>query len=93
MKYSKGHTCWNSEARSLTVIFRCEIQDKIVDVQEPTPYEYTMIFETPSVCDEIIVKGSLPRSIRPGRKRPFFIVFDSFHRRSITAVFCRTVYG
>jgi hypothetical protein len=34
-----------------------------------------------------------PRSITPGRKRPFLIVFDSFHMRSITAGFCRTVYG
>jgi hypothetical protein len=35
----------------------------------------------------------IPRSITPGRKRSFFLVFDSFHMRSITASFCRTVYG
>ena len=34
-----------------------------------------------------------PRSITPGRKRPFVIVFDSFHSGRITVVFCRTVHG
>ena len=34
-----------------------------------------------------------PRSITAGRKRPFFIVFDSFRSDRITAVFCRTAHG
>ncbi len=50
MQQNHDNTCWNSEARSLTVIFRYGIQDKIVDVQESTQFEYIMIFETPSAC-------------------------------------------
>ncbi len=46
------------------------------------------------ICDQSVEnEREVPRSITPGRKRPFFIVFDSFHMRSITAGFCRTVYG
>jgi hypothetical protein len=32
-----------------------------------------------------------PRSIRPGRKRPFLILFDSFGSKHITGVFHRIV--
>ena len=59
MKYGNGATCWNGPARSLTVTLRCGIENKAVDVREPTRCEYTMIFETPSVCDEKIATSTL----------------------------------
>jgi hypothetical protein len=36
MKYSNGDICSNGQSRSLTVTFRCGVENRIVDVQEPT---------------------------------------------------------
>ncbi|CAF4688677.1 unnamed protein product [Rotaria socialis] len=54
MKYANGATCWNGPARSLTITFQCGVDHKIIDVREPTRCEYSMLFETPSACDEKI---------------------------------------
>ncbi|CAF1287861.1 unnamed protein product [Adineta steineri] len=59
MKYANGATCWNGPARSLTVTFQCGTEHKPIDVREPTRCEYSMIFETPSACDERIATAAM----------------------------------
>ncbi|CAF1597225.1 unnamed protein product, partial [Didymodactylos carnosus] len=54
MKYTNGVSCWNGPSRSLTIHLRCGIENRAIDVREPTKCEYAMIFETPAVCDENI---------------------------------------
>jgi len=58
MKYSKGATCWNGPARSLTLTFQCGIEHKVIDVREPSRCEYAMLFESPSACDEAIATAT-----------------------------------
>lgn len=57
MKYGNGATCWNGPSRSLIVTFKCGLEHKIVDVREPTRCGYTMLFESPSACDERIASS------------------------------------
>ncbi|KAK0083151.1 hypothetical protein PV325_009236 [Microctonus aethiopoides] len=51
MKFTGGATCWNGPTRSSTVDLRCGLENKLVAVAEPRRCEYTMIFETPAVCN------------------------------------------
>jgi protein kinase C substrate 80K-H len=55
MTYVHGDKCEKGRARSITVIFHCGNDNKIVAVRESTSCSYTMEFETPLVCNEIDV--------------------------------------
>lgn len=57
MRYNKGATCWNGPARSLSLKFQCGLEHRILDVREPSRCEYSMLFETPSACDEVLASN------------------------------------
>lgn len=48
--YLHGEKCWNGPERSVKVEVVCGIENKIVNVVEPSTCVYEMKFETPVIC-------------------------------------------
>ena len=48
--YEGGAKCWNGPSRSMTVSLVCGNEDELMDVEEPSPCEYTAVMKTPAAC-------------------------------------------
>jgi protein kinase C substrate 80K-H len=51
MLFTGGQTCWQGPQRSITVIMKCNSENKVMSVEEPNKCVYEMVFGTPAVCD------------------------------------------
>ena len=49
-KFINGQRCYNGPSRSMEVEFVCGVEDKILDVSEPSICEYKATFSTPAAC-------------------------------------------
>ncbi|XP_011501518.1 PREDICTED: glucosidase 2 subunit beta [Ceratosolen solmsi marchali] len=59
-KFDRGHTCWNGPARTCLVTLRCGVENKLLQVSEPSRCEYAMEFATPALCNpESNVSGKI----------------------------------
>ncbi|AIN99210.1 hypothetical protein LPMP_260970 [Leishmania panamensis] len=52
MIYDDGLECWNSGSRRVEVHLVCGPENKLVMVEEPSFCKYSMMFETPAICDD-----------------------------------------
>ncbi|PWU88041.1 putative protein kinase C substrate protein, heavy chain [Trypanosoma cruzi] len=51
MIFENGDRCWNGVTRMTDVYVICGPENKLVQVEEPSMCRYTMVFETPAVCE------------------------------------------
>ncbi|XP_038700088.1 glucosidase 2 subunit beta-like isoform X2 [Tripterygium wilfordii] len=52
MVFSDGDRCWNGPDRSLKVRLRCGLKNEIMDVDERSRCEYSVLMSTPALCLE-----------------------------------------
>jgi len=52
MIFEDGQKCWNGPKRSTNVLFECDVENKIVSVNEPSTCKYAMTFKTPLACKQ-----------------------------------------
>eukprot|EP00672_Neobodo_designis_P025427 CAMPEP_0174835398 /NCGR_PEP_ID=MMETSP1114-20130205/5385_1 /TAXON_ID=312471 /ORGANISM="Neobodo designis, Strain CCAP 1951/1" /LENGTH=521 /DNA_ID=CAMNT_0016069345 /DNA_START=28 /DNA_END=1593 /DNA_ORIENTATION=- len=51
MIYEDGERCWSGPARSTAVRVVCGEKNEILSVDEPSMCTYTMVFQTPAICE------------------------------------------
>jgi protein kinase C substrate 80K-H len=51
MVYEDGERCWSGPARSVAVRVVCGETNAILTVDEPSMCTYTMVFQTPAICE------------------------------------------
>ncbi|KAG8341796.1 putative protein kinase C substrate protein, heavy chain [Trypanosoma vivax] len=51
MLYENGNWCWSGSSRVTDVRVICGPENKLLNVDEPMPCKYTMVFQTPAVCE------------------------------------------
>ncbi len=51
MKFEHGQHCYGGPARSTEVSVVCGPENKILSINEPSMCTYTMVFQTPAVCE------------------------------------------
>lgn len=59
LEYANGQKCWNGPTRSTTVILECGEKDEIVKVMEDAKCVYSMIVNTPAVCEGGEAEGNV----------------------------------
>ena len=52
MTFEDGQKCWNGPKRSAHVAFKCDAQNQIVLVQEPSTCKYHYVFNTLLACQQ-----------------------------------------
>eukprot|EP00483_Globobulimina_turgida_P005088 UN05098 len=52
MSFDEGQKCWNGPKRSATVLFECDTDNEIINVNEPSTCRYSMTFHTPLACQQ-----------------------------------------
>ena len=52
MKFDDGQKCWNGPKRSADVLFKCDTENEIIGVNEPSTCKYSMTFHTPLACKQ-----------------------------------------
>jgi protein kinase C substrate 80K-H len=50
-KFDRGLTCWNGPPRTCLVTLRCGVENKLLQVSEPSRCEYAMEFASPALCN------------------------------------------
>lgn len=50
MAFKNGQHCWNGPSRSMTVTFKCGLEEAILSVDEPSTCTYTAVMATPAAC-------------------------------------------
>ena len=54
-KFTNGQRCYNGPSRSMEVELVCGVEDKILDVSEPSVCEYKAMFSTPAACTKAML--------------------------------------
>ena len=52
MTFEDGQKCWNGPKRSANIFFKCDTENEIVSVQEPSTCKYHYTFHTPLACQQ-----------------------------------------
>lgn len=52
MTFEDGQKCWNGPKRSANIVFKCNTENEIVSVQEPSTCVYRYTFHTPLACQQ-----------------------------------------
>ena len=56
MPYTGGDRCWNGPQRSAIVHLKCGMEELVESVEESERCKYVVLFETPAVCEEDLVR-------------------------------------
>ncbi|RNF03791.1 putative protein kinase C substrate protein, heavy chain [Trypanosoma conorhini] len=51
MIYEEGERCWNGALRTTDVHVLCGSENKLTQVEEPSMCRYSMVFQTPALCE------------------------------------------
>jgi hypothetical protein len=55
-KFTNGQRCYNGPSRSMEVELVCGVEDKILDISEPSVCEYKAMFSTPAACTKAMLE-------------------------------------
>ena len=52
MTFDEGTKCWNGPKRSAHILFKCNTENEVIAVQEPSTCKYHYTFNTPLACQQ-----------------------------------------
>eukprot|EP00485_Elphidium_margaritaceum_P015540 CAMPEP_0202728470 /NCGR_PEP_ID=MMETSP1385-20130828/185640_1 /ASSEMBLY_ACC=CAM_ASM_000861 /TAXON_ID=933848 /ORGANISM="Elphidium margaritaceum" /LENGTH=566 /DNA_ID=CAMNT_0049394719 /DNA_START=246 /DNA_END=1946 /DNA_ORIENTATION=- len=52
MVFDDGQKCWNGPKRSMHVAFKCNVENEVLSVTEPSTCKYHMTFNSPLACSQ-----------------------------------------